>query len=242
MVRTMDIACFIMLVIWFPSQIIAESSLRLHYFDMPGQGEPIRMMLTYGNIPFEDVRISRDDWPELRPMMPLGRLPVLEVDGVLIPQYVAISRYVATLAKLHGNDAMENLQVDFLIDTLEDLKQKMFSYGFETSEEIRKALEEILKGMVPYVMEGFDQRAKDNGGYIAIKRLTWVDIDFLCAYESLRNILNIDILNTYPNLKEVKNNVLKEPAIEKWIKSRPSSVTLRTYDLKSEYSKSRSEL
>ena len=39
-------------------------SYKLHYFQLAGLGEPIRYMLLYGDIPFEDIRITAMDWPE----------------------------------------------------------------------------------------------------------------------------------------------------------------------------------
>lgn len=35
---------------------------KLYYFDVRALAEPIRMLLTYGNIEFEDVRVGFADW------------------------------------------------------------------------------------------------------------------------------------------------------------------------------------
>lgn len=41
---------------------------KLTYFTIQGIGEPIRMLLSYGGIKFEDIRIEKDkDWPALKP-------------------------------------------------------------------------------------------------------------------------------------------------------------------------------
>lgn len=40
---------------------------KLTYFDFSGLGEPIRFIFHYANIPFEDNRVSNDDWPKLKP-------------------------------------------------------------------------------------------------------------------------------------------------------------------------------
>lgn len=39
-------------------------SYRLHYFHLAGLGEPVRYLMHYGNIPFEDIRIGAKEWPE----------------------------------------------------------------------------------------------------------------------------------------------------------------------------------
>lgn len=40
---------------------------KLTYFNITGLGEPIRMLLKYGGIDFEDIRIEEEDWPNLKP-------------------------------------------------------------------------------------------------------------------------------------------------------------------------------
>jgi hypothetical protein len=40
---------------------------KVYYFNVKALGEPLRFLMTYGNIPFEDIRVSREDWPALKP-------------------------------------------------------------------------------------------------------------------------------------------------------------------------------
>lgn len=39
---------------------------KLTYFDIQAFGEPIRFLLKYGGIEFEDNRIQFSDWPQLK--------------------------------------------------------------------------------------------------------------------------------------------------------------------------------
>lgn len=60
--------------------------------------------------------------------MPFGMLPVLEIDGEMVAQSNAISRYLARQWGLAGKDEWESLQCDVLVDTLGDLKQGSKAY------------------------------------------------------------------------------------------------------------------
>lgn len=39
---------------------------KLTYFDFTGLGEPIRFLLSYGGLDFEDHRVTKDDWPSFK--------------------------------------------------------------------------------------------------------------------------------------------------------------------------------
>lgn len=36
---------------------------KIYYFNVKALGEPLRFLLSYKNIPFEDIRIESEDWP-----------------------------------------------------------------------------------------------------------------------------------------------------------------------------------
>ena len=40
---------------------------KLTYFNVRGLGEPIRFLLSYGGIEFEDHRVEKEDWPQFKP-------------------------------------------------------------------------------------------------------------------------------------------------------------------------------
>lgn len=45
----------------------ANPTYKLTYFNVQALAEPVRMLLSYGGIKFEDVRIEKEDWPALKP-------------------------------------------------------------------------------------------------------------------------------------------------------------------------------
>jgi hypothetical protein len=40
---------------------------KLTYFNVKGLGEPIRCRLSYGGVEFEDHRVEKEDWPQIKP-------------------------------------------------------------------------------------------------------------------------------------------------------------------------------
>lgn len=49
----------------------------------PPRAETTRILLHYGGIPFEDFVFQKEQWADLKPKMPFGQVPVLEVSAYL---------------------------------------------------------------------------------------------------------------------------------------------------------------
>lgn len=47
--------------------IDTPKKFKLIYFNAKALAEPIRFLLSYGGIDFEDVRFSVEEWPALKP-------------------------------------------------------------------------------------------------------------------------------------------------------------------------------
>lgn len=62
--------------------------------------------------------------------MPLGQMPILEVDGKRAHQSLAITRYLAKQVGLVGVDAWEDLQIDTAVDTINDLRLSEFNFKY----------------------------------------------------------------------------------------------------------------
>lgn len=44
-----------------------KHSYTLFYFNVKALAEPLRYLFAYGAIEYEDVRVTRDEWPALKP-------------------------------------------------------------------------------------------------------------------------------------------------------------------------------
>ncbi|XP_054261333.1 glutathione S-transferase-like [Macrosteles quadrilineatus] len=200
---------------------------KLYYFDIKGLAETLRFMLSYMDADWEDVRLplGSEQWTALKPSMPFGKLPVLEEDGKQIPQSVATSRYLATKAGLDGKDAWENLQIDIIADTLQDVKQPIYAAWRETDAEKKKSgTETYIKETLPFYFKKLDETVKENGGYLANKKLSWVDFLFVTITDFLNFTTGLpDVTADYPNLHKLKQSILNLPKIQQWVAKRPKT-------------------
>ncbi|KAK9694012.1 Glutathione S-transferase, N-terminal domain [Popillia japonica] len=139
---------------------------KLIYFNARGRAEHIRFIFAYAGIEYEDERISREKWPELKKKMPFGLLPVLEIDGKPVAQSNAIARHLAKQYGLAGKTEWESLQCDVLVDALGDLKQVLWQLRTEQDpikKEERKV--KLMRETIPFYLQKFETIVADNNGY-----------------------------------------------------------------------------
>ena len=102
------------------------SAYKLYYFDGRGRGELIRLIFVVSGQSYEDVRISYEkEWPQKKSETPLGQLPYLDYNGMILPQSITIARFVAKEANLAGQGNLEQVSY-FLIFFLYFLLELLF--------------------------------------------------------------------------------------------------------------------
>ncbi|KYN30202.1 Glutathione S-transferase, partial [Trachymyrmex cornetzi] len=200
-------------------------SYKLIYFPITALAEPIRFLFSYAGIEFEDERFDRNDWAKLKPTMPFGKVPVLEVDGKKIDQSTAISRYLAKQCGLAGKNDWESLEIDSTVDTIHDVRASIASFHYESNETAKnEKLKASKETTVPYYLERLDAQVKKNGGYFVGGSLTWADLVFVGLLDYLNFMMKEDIVEKYENLKQLQKTVEEVPAIKNWIEKRPPAV------------------
>ncbi|KAF7287673.1 glutathione S-transferase S1-like [Rhynchophorus ferrugineus] len=197
------------------------SSYKLIYFDLTGRAEPIRYIFAYCNQPYEDVRVSREQWHEIKKDTPFGQIPILEIDGKPVAQSNAIARYLARQFKLTGKDEWEALQCDVLIDTISDFQQGSRKLFLESDPEKKEALKKkIYEEEYPFYLSRFNSIVDKNGGFAVGSQTTWADFVFATTLSSIEK-RNAGVLKPYPALTNLIERVHNLPAIKKWLEIRP---------------------
>jgi glutathione S-transferase len=154
------------------------SQLKLTYFDFHGgRGEPARLALHIGGIAFEDYRFAFADFAEVRKSTPLGQVPTLHVDGTLVTQSDAITRYVGKLAGLYPVDAFQALLCDEVMDAVEDANVKFGATFGLTGDALKEARTALVDGPLPLYLGWLQRQLQAHGGaYFADNRLTIADL------------------------------------------------------------------
>ncbi|XP_009947241.1 PREDICTED: hematopoietic prostaglandin D synthase [Leptosomus discolor] len=108
---------------------------KLTYFNLRGRAEISRYLFAYSGKKYEDHRIEAADWPKIKPTIPFGKIPILEVDGVTIHQSLAIARYLARESGLAGQTPVEQALADAIVDTIDDF-MTLFPWA-EKNQDVR---------------------------------------------------------------------------------------------------------
>lgn len=201
-----------------------ESKCKLTYFDAMGTAEPIRYLLYHGKIKFEDNRVDFQTWQSMKTSTPFGQMPVLEIDGKKMHQSIAICRYLGKKLALAGENDWESAQIDMAVDTVLDLRIKLSEFYWESDEAVKQRKKAtVLNETLPFVLERLNGLVKENGGYLALGKLTWGDFFFAGISEYMNCVTQFDITKDYPNLAALKKKICELPDVKDWISRRPVS-------------------
>ena len=199
------------------------SDLKLTYFDFHGgRGEPARLALSMGGVPFVDDRVPMADWPERKPDTPFGALPVLQVDGKTLTQSNSINRYVAKLTGLYPSDFWQAALCDEAMDAVEDVICQITPTMFMPEDEKKAWREELASGLIPLYLKRLKQNLAGHGGrYFADDRLTIADLKVAMLIRQLTSgILEhvpTDLVERVaPELLEHFQRVMKDPSIKSY--------------------------
>jgi glutathione S-transferase len=199
------------------------SDLKVTYFDFHGgRGEPARLALFMGGVPFEDDRIAMADWPERKADTPFGSVPVLVADGKTLTQSNAINRYVGKLTGLYPSDFWQAALCDETMDAVEDVVSAIVPTMFMPDDEKKARREELAEGLIPLYLKRLNRNLADHGGrYFADDRLTIADLKVAMLTRQLTSgILDhipTDLVERVaPELVDHFQRVMRDPSIKSY--------------------------
>ena len=75
-----------------------DSKAVVHYFQIHGRAEAIRMMLWYAKVPYENKfcpLFNTEEWKSAREDFEFKAVPEIDIDGKRLSQTISIMRYIA---------------------------------------------------------------------------------------------------------------------------------------------------
>ena len=156
---------------------------------------------------------------------PLGQLPYLTVNGVKLPQSIAIARFAAKKANLYGSDDLEQAKTDAVIDTLSDVQNIYYKKVFNGKPEDRDLnVKSFLTDDAPTHLGNLEKLIKlwGSNGYSVGSSLKWSDLQIYAVTYELKT-LDSNLLSKYPAVEAVVKSVESNPKVAEYLKTRPDA-------------------
>ena len=191
----------------------------------------LRVSLFISNIPFEDVRISREEFINMiktgylpnGKKVPFHQLPVIEVDGEIIGQTGAIARYCGKISNLYSNDNINAAKIDQIIDAATDITN-LVSPTIREKDEQKKIEDRLLlkNKLLPRWFRYLENiLSESTSDWFVENKMTIADIAMwrLLGWliSGIIDGIPTTIVDSYPKLKNIHTNVHHHPKVQEWM-------------------------
>ncbi len=206
--------------------------IKVYYSHTPfWRAEVLRVSLYISNIPFEDVRISRDEFINMiktgflpnGKRVPFHQLPVIEVDGKIIGQTGAIARYCGKISNLYSNDNINAAKIDQILDAATDITN-IVSPTIREKDEQKKIEDRLLlkNKLLPRWFKYLENiLSQETSEWFVENKMTIADIAMwrLLGWLTSGIIDGIPttIVDNYPKLKNIHYTVHQHAKVQEWM-------------------------
>ena len=152
--------------------------MKLTYFDFDGgRAEAARIAFSAGHIKFEDHRINFATFAKSVQTYPYKAVPVLEIEGEIITQSVAITQYAGKLSGYYPKDSLEQLKCDEILNVIENATQIFGpSVKAKDPQKIKLLREELVAGYLSTFISGLGKTLEHRGDkFFSDQRITIAD-------------------------------------------------------------------
>ena len=205
--------------------------IKIYYSHLPfWRAEVLRVSLFIKDIPFEDIRISREEFVHLiktgflpnGKRSPFHQLPVIEVDNEIIGQTGAIARYCGKVSNLYADDMLKAAKIDQIIDAATDITNKVSptikEKNLEKKMEDRKVL---VNKLLPRWFRYLEHLLSEDDSTWFVEKMTIADIAIwrLLGWLTSGIIDGIptSIVDDFPKLKNIHHQVHTHPKVQEWM-------------------------
>ena len=206
--------------------------LKIIYFNFPfWRAEVSRISLFIGNIPFEDKRLTNEDFSYVKEhgqmkdgtKIPFSQFPVLIINGEVIAQTGAIARICGKLSGLYPEDIVEAGKVDQVIDAATDINM-LIRPSMRENDPIKKKemREDLSKNDLPRYFSYLEDLLSNNKSqWFVGNKMSIADIAIWRISGWLTSGIIDDIpknlIDKFDNLKNLYSLVNNDKKIKEWV-------------------------
>jgi prostaglandin-H2 D-isomerase / glutathione transferase len=200
-------------------------TLKLSYFPISARSAPVRVALQYAGIPFEFEQIGFADWATAKTDLkrfPLGDIPVLAVDGVVITETTPIYHYVGQLTGMWPTDPLNSARALEAMMTVEQIFTGMCHGASDCNllmsimmegETQKAARLGPVKDRISFYLSRVNQLIEQGGtGYTAGENVSIVDLWVVFIVKGLGSFpfehIDPSIAAPFPHLVALVTKVL----------------------------------
>jgi len=205
--------------------------IKIYYSHTPfWRAEVLRVSLFIKDIPFEDTRVSREEFVHLiktgflpnGKRAPFHQLPVIEVDGKIIGQTGAIARYCGKVSNLYSDDNFLAAKIDQIIDAATDITN-LVSPTIREKDQIKKMEDRkvLVSKLLPRWFRYLENLLSEDNSTWFVEKMTIADIAIwrLLGWLTSGIIDGIptSIVDDFPKLKNIHHQVHTHPKVQEWM-------------------------
>ena len=205
--------------------------IKIYYSHTPfWRAEVLRVSLFIKDIPFEDARVSREEFVHLiktgflpnGKRAPFHQLPVIEVDGKIIGQTGAIARYCGKVSNLYSDDIFLAAKIDQVIDAATDITN-LVSPTIREKDQIKKMEDRkvLVNKLLPRWFRYLENLLSEDNSTWFVEKMTIADIAIwrLLGWLTSGIIDGIptSIVDDFPKLKNIHHQVHTHPKVQEWM-------------------------
>tara|TARA_B100000029_G_scaffold226469_1_gene224266 strand:- start:1331 stop:1975 length:645 start_codon:yes stop_codon:yes gene_type:complete len=205
--------------------------IKIYYSHLPfWRAEVLRVSLFIKDIPFEDVRVSREEFIHMIKTgflpngmkVPFHQLPVIEVDGEIIGQTGAIARYCGKVSNLYADDMLKAAKIDQIIDAATDITN-VVSPTIREKDEVKKMEDRkvLVNKLLPRWFRYLENLLLEDDSTWFVEKMTIADIAMwrLLGWLTSGRIDGIptSIVDDFPKLKNIHHQVHTHPKVQEWM-------------------------
>ena len=205
--------------------------IKIYYSHTPfWRAEVLRVSLFIKDIPFEDIRVSREEFVHLiktgflpnGKKAPFHQLPVIEAEGKIIGQTGAIARYCGKASNLYAEDNLKAAKIDQIIDAATDITNLVSPTIRE--KDLDKKMDDrklLVNKLLPRWFRYLENLLSEDESTWFVEKMSIADVAIwrLLGWLTSGIIDGIptSIIDDFPKLKNIHHQVHTHPKVQEWM-------------------------